>query len=103
MLLDAGLGLQANRIFWPVGKRTAQKIVETTGSRGVDVIYSSSQDGLKYGYQVCLADFGRFIEVGATQELSGQGYDPKECRSNTTFSSVDLDILIEKRPALATR
>ena len=102
-LLDRGLGLEADHIFWPLGKRTAQQIRDTTNGRGIDVIYSYSNESLTNSCQHCLAAFGRLIELRSSGNSKAHVQDLLGFPSNATFSSIDLNILIAERPTTAAR
>ena len=73
-LFDQGLGLKADNIFWPHGKRTAQQIHDFTSGKGVDVVYSYSNERSTNGCQRCLAAFGRFIELISSGDSKAQNH-----------------------------
>lgn len=97
-LLDGGVRIEPNHIFWPRGKHTVRRICDTMSSDGFDVIYSVSKDGLTYGCPRYLAAFGRWLELGSAGEHNLKGLS-----ANATFSSIDLCNLAEEKPAIVAR
>ncbi|KAM0134678.1 hypothetical protein ACHAO1_005597 [Botrytis cinerea] len=77
-----------------------------TNGRGVDVVISSlSGEALRCSWE-CLATLGRFIEVGKKDILSSSisafgGFPMQTFARNTSFSCVDLTIVLKTSPALA--
>lgn len=81
-------------------------IKRMTNGRGVDVVISSlSGEALRCSWE-CLATLGRFIEVGKKDILSSSisafgGFPMQTFARNTSFSCVDLTIVLKTSPALA--
>jgi D-arabinose 1-dehydrogenase-like Zn-dependent alcohol dehydrogenase len=80
-----------------------ETIKETTSGHYVDVILGTGS-GDEFGEWLrCLAPAGRFIDVGRVDVQNHASLALEVLKSNATFSSFDLGILIEDKPTLCGR
>lgn len=81
-------------------------IMRMTNGRGVDVVVNSlSGEALRCSWE-CVATLGRFVEVGKRDILSSSisalgGLPMQPFAKNTTFSCVDITVVLRTSPALA--
>ncbi|KAF5620208.1 polyketide synthase [Fusarium sp. NRRL 52700] len=68
-------------------------IMKATGGRGVDVILNSLVGDLMHDSWRCLADFGRFVEVGKRELVDAGKLDMSVFLRNATFTAFDLSEL----------
>ncbi|KAK7738594.1 Type I Iterative PKS [Diatrype stigma] len=95
------LGVPESHIF---NSREASSFVKgihaATGGRGVDVIINSLVgDMLHDSWERCLADFGRFVEIGKRELLDAGRLDMRAFLRNVTFTAFDLSELFYSRDA----
>src|SRR5690606_29154769 len=75
-------------------------VMAATDGRGVDVILNSLTGELLHESWACLAEFGRFVEIGKRDVLDAGRLDMGVLSRSTTFTAFDLSQLIEsKSPA----
>ena len=96
------LGIPPDRVFSSRGLSFDKGIKRVTHGRGVDVIVNSlAGEGLRRSW-MCLAPYGRFIEVGKKDLLSNSGLDMKPFLKNTMFAGVNLeDMMISDPPRVS--
>ena len=71
-----------------------------TNGIGVDVILNClAGEGLQVSWR-CLADFGRFVEIGKRDLVQNNRLEMNSFTKAVTFSAVDLGLLAEKRPLM---
>lgn len=70
-----------------------------TSGRGVDVVLNSLAGDLLRESWDCVAHFGRFVEIGKRDISSNTRLEMSKFAYNATFSSVDLSVLADERPA----
>ncbi|OJD33820.1 polyketide synthase [Diplodia corticola] len=91
VLVDA-CGVRADRVFGSRGDRAFARAVErATGGRGVDVVLNSlggESRRLSWG---CLAEFGRFLDIG-----DWDGLDVLPSLKNRSYFRIDLYELVKK-------
>ena len=88
------LGIDPAHIFSSRDASFVQGIMEATSHRGVDVIINSLVGDLMHdGWQSCLADFGRFVEIGKRELLDAGRLDMRAFLRNSTFTAFDLSEL----------
>lgn len=92
-----------DRIFYSRSAEFGPAIRFATAGEGVDVVINSLAGDLLRESWECLAPFGRFIEIGKRDITSNTRLEMAKFDNNVTFSSVDLTILAEKRPAVMSR
>lgn len=88
------LGVAPAHIFSSRDASFVQGIMAATGRRGVDVIINSLVGDLMHdGWQSCLADFGRFVEIGKRELLDAGRLDMRVFLRNATFTAFDMSEL----------
>ena len=90
-------------IFFSRDTSFARGINKATGGQGVDVVLNSlTGDALRATFET-LAPFGRFVELGKRDIVQNAQLEMAHFDYNVSFSSVDLTLIIKKRPALLQR
>lgn len=102
-LLVKKFGIDPSRIFNSRHQSSLEEIMMASGRRGIDVILCSSPGDLMHETWRCIAPFGRFIEVGRTNVLGCSKLSMDVFKRNATFSSFDVTMLYEEKPALYRR
>ncbi|KAJ8131779.1 hypothetical protein O1611_g1844 [Lasiodiplodia mahajangana] len=93
--LVAELGLPASHIFSSRDTSFSDRILELTGGRGVDIIVNSLTGDLMHAsWENCLAEFGRFIEVGKRELFDAGRLNMRGFLRSATFTAFDLEDLI---------
>lgn len=88
------LGVPSAHIFSSRDASFVQGITEATGGRGVDVILNSLVGDLMHNsWEGCLADFGRFVEVGKRELIDAGRLDMRAFLKSSTFTAFDLSEL----------
>ena len=102
-VLVESFGIPRSRIFSSRDASAPSKLWDATGGAGIDVILSSSSgEYLKETWR-CVAPMGRFVEIGRLDVL-GHGELPLGVfQRNATFTSFDLGLVSEQKPALFAR
>ncbi|KAG8531947.1 Type I Iterative PKS [Bacidia gigantensis] len=102
LLMDT-YDIKEDHIFYSRDTSFADGIKRVTGGRGVDVVLNSlSDEGLRESWE-CVADFGRFIEIGR-KDIDARGSLPMHpFIKNLSFIGVDLAGIAEQRPAVGHR
>lgn len=81
----------------------ADKILQDTAGKGVDIVLNSlSGKGIIQSVR-CLAPFGRFIEIGKADIYKDSKLALKRFGNNLSYFAVDLDRLMLQKPALGKR
>ncbi|CAH0054521.1 unnamed protein product [Clonostachys solani] len=93
--LTEHFGLRAENIFNSREAGFAVGIKQATNGRGVDVIINSLVGELLHEGWECLADFGRFVEIGKKDILDAGRLNMEGFARGTTFTAFDLQNLIE--------
>ena len=92
------LGVAPSHIFSSRDASFVQGIMAATSRRGVDVIINSLVGDLMHdGWQSCLADFGRFVEIGKRELLDAGRLDMRVFLRNATFTAFDLSELFHAK------
>ncbi|KAK6210523.1 hypothetical protein LQW54_006131 [Pestalotiopsis sp. IQ-011] len=88
------LGVPPAHIFSSRDPEFIQGIADATNGRGVDVIVNSLVGDLMHDtWQSCLADFGRFVEIGKRELIDAGRLDMRVFLRNATFTAFDLSEL----------
>ncbi|KAI2464934.1 putative polyketide synthase [Annulohypoxylon bovei var. microspora] len=95
-LID-NFGLRADHIFNSRDSSFVAGIKAVTAGRGVDVILNSLVGELLHESWECLADFGRFIEIGKRDIVDGGNLNMQGFSHGTTFTAFDLSMLAESK------
>ncbi|KAJ6780522.1 hypothetical protein PWT90_09456 [Aphanocladium album] len=97
-LLISQYGIQEERIFSSRCSGFGSAIQDATKGEGVSVALNSLTGDLLRETWSCIAEFGRFIEIGKRDITWNTRLDMDQFDKNVTFSSVDLTLLGAKRP-----
>ncbi|KAF5975014.1 polyketide synthase [Fusarium coicis] len=87
------LSVPSSHIFNSRDSTFVQGIMKATDGRGVDVILNSLVGDLMHDSWRCLADFGRFVEVGKRELVDVGKLDMSVFLRNATFTAFDLSEL----------
>lgn len=99
-LLVKEFGIAPSRIFNSRKQSSINEILKATGRKGIDVVLCSSPGELMHETWRCIAPLGRFIEVGRTNIVGGSKLSMEVFKRNATFSSFDISLVYEQKPAL---
>jgi NADPH:quinone reductase-like Zn-dependent oxidoreductase/acyl carrier protein len=78
----------------------ADAVIEATGRRGVDVVLNSlAAEAIPMGLS-CLAEFGRFIEIGKRDIYQNARIPLRPLRRNASFHVVAMDAIFSRDQAL---
>ncbi|KAK7936648.1 polyketide synthase [Apiospora aurea] len=88
--LTQELGIEASHIFNSRDESFVAGLLEATGGRGVDVMINSLTGDLLHAGWRCLANFGRFVEVGKRDLQDAGKLDMDIFLRNATFTAFDL-------------
>ncbi|KAI1142779.1 polyketide synthase [Hypoxylon sp. FL0543] len=91
--LTRGYGVPEAHIFNSRDVSFASNIAKATGGRGVDVIINSLTGDLMHESWNCIADFGRFIEIGKRELVDAGKLNMRTFLRNATFTAFDLSDL----------
>jgi acyl transferase domain-containing protein/NADPH:quinone reductase-like Zn-dependent oxidoreductase/SAM-dependent methyltransferase/aryl carrier-like protein len=78
----------------------ADEVMAITGGRGVDVVLNSLAGAAIPKGLACLADYGRFLEIGKRDIYGNSRIGLKPFRKNLSFFAIDLDRAMRERPAV---
>ncbi|KAF2705174.1 BcPKS8, polyketide synthase [Pleomassaria siparia CBS 279.74] len=97
-------GIAEEHIFFNGTDAFSPAVREATESVGVDVIINtfSSGEPLRATW-ACLANFGRFVNIGERDSSSNKGLDMIQCEKSPSVFSVDIAALALSRPQLLRR
>uniref|UniRef100_A0A8H7NCH8 Carrier domain-containing protein n=1 Tax=Bionectria ochroleuca TaxID=29856 RepID=A0A8H7NCH8_BIOOC len=84
------LALSAENIFNSRDSSFVDGVRAATNGRGVDVIINSLVGDLMHDSWDCIADFGRFVEVGKRELVDAGKLDMRVFLRNCTFTAFDL-------------
>ncbi|OTA57978.1 polyketide synthase [Hypoxylon sp. EC38] len=87
------LGIPPEHIFSSRDTSFAEGIRATTEDRGVDLIINSLVGDLMHASWNCLANFGRFVEIGKRELVDVGKLQMNVFLKNTTFTAFDLSEL----------
>ncbi|KAF7863846.1 hypothetical protein EAF04_006811 [Stromatinia cepivora] len=87
------LGVPAANIFNSRDTSFVDGIKSATNGRGVDLVLNSLIGDLMHASWDCLADFGRFIEIGKRELVDAGKLEMHMFLKNTTFTAFDLSEL----------
>lgn len=97
-LLISRYGIPEDHIFSSRSSGFAAAIHDATKGDGVSVALNSLTGDLLRETWSCIANFGRFIEIGKRDITWNMRLDMDQFDRNITFSSADLSLLAAKRP-----
>ncbi|TVP70860.1 MAG: SDR family NAD(P)-dependent oxidoreductase [Rhodobacteraceae bacterium] len=81
----------------------ADKVMDITGGKGVDVILNSLAGEAILKNLNILKPFGRFLEIGKRDLYDNSRIGLRPFRNNLSYFGIDADTLLIERPALAQR
>ncbi|KAI1076097.1 polyketide synthase-like protein [Whalleya microplaca] len=88
-------GLPASHIFSSRDASFVDGVLAMTGGRGVDVVINSLVGDLMHAsWDSCVANFGRFVEVGKRELTEAGRLDMCGVSRNATFTAFDMEALI---------
>lgn len=87
------LGVPASHIFSSRDPSFVEAVMQATGGRGVNVVINSLVGDLMHESWRCLAEFGRFVEIGKRELVDAGKLDMNVFLRNTTFTAFDLSEL----------
>ncbi|VUC32029.1 unnamed protein product [Clonostachys rosea] len=94
-------GIPEDHIFYSRNTTFAERVMRATGGKGVDVVLNSlSGDGLRASWE-CVAEWGRFIEIGKADIVGNSSLPMGGFARNVIFAAVDLYHLAISNPPLA--
>ncbi|KAF2642182.1 hypothetical protein P280DRAFT_425001 [Massarina eburnea CBS 473.64] len=98
--LKRELGVAEDRIWYARSNAFAENLRDATGGKGVDVVFNTVTEGpILRATWTCLADFGRFVNVGAGPfALRDTPLD-----NNATILPADINSLATRRPRALER
>ncbi|KAL2193905.1 polyketide synthase [Corynascus similis CBS 632.67] len=96
-------GIQPDHIFSSRNTSFAEKIMEMTRGKGVDVVLNSLAGTLLQESFNCLAPFGRFVELGKRDFELNNSLAMEAFTKAVSFSSVDIITLGERKPMQTNR
>ena len=92
-------GIPADHVFNSRDLAFAKGIMRMTNGKGVDMILNSlAGDALRKTWE-CIAQFGRFIEVGKKDILCNSGLEMNPFLRNVTFAGVNIEVSISYVPS----
>jgi NADPH:quinone reductase-like Zn-dependent oxidoreductase/malonyl CoA-acyl carrier protein transacylase/SAM-dependent methyltransferase len=97
-LIKEQFGIADENIFSSRTLAFGQGIQRRTKGRGVDIVLNSLSGEATRESQNCLAQFGRFVEVGKKDLLSNARMETQYLEKNATFSAVDLGMVAQHKP-----
>ncbi len=102
-LLMSQYGIPEDHIFYSRNNSFGPAIRQATGGYGVDVVLNSLAGDLLQETWSCIADFGRFIEIGKADIIQNNSLHMAPFVHNATFTSVDLALVQSRKPRLLRR
>jgi len=98
-VLKKEFGIAEDHIFNSRELSTPSKILAATNGAGIDVILCSAAGEAMQESWRAIAPMGRFIEVGRTDVLDHGKLNMEVFKRNATFSSFDLGLMNQQKPA----
>lgn len=91
-LLTKQYGIPVDRMFSTRNLSFAKGVMRITKGKGVDVIANSLEgEALRKTWE-CIAEFGRFLELGLRDIAANSGLDMAPFSKSVTFSSVNIHV-----------
>ena len=98
-MLEKEFDIPKDHVFNSRDLSTPSKILGATNGAGIDVILCSAAGEAMHESWRAIAPMGRFIEVGRTDVLGHGRLNMEVFKRNATFSSFDLGLMNQQRPA----
>lgn len=99
-LLITRYGIPKDHIFFSRDTSFEERIMSTTGGRGVDVVLSSTSGDIRRATWRCLAHFGRFVDLGKADILANNRLDMEPFNDNRIYAAIDVRTIALERPVL---
>jgi acyl transferase domain-containing protein/NADPH:quinone reductase-like Zn-dependent oxidoreductase/ubiquinone/menaquinone biosynthesis C-methylase UbiE len=96
-------GISESRIFSSRDVGFVEGIRKATSGKGVDIILNSLSGDLLHATWECIAEFGRFIELGKKDIRQQTRLNMNQFSKNVTFASADLTLIFRRNLPLAAR
>ncbi|KAI0427506.1 putative polyketide synthase [Xylaria sp. FL1042] len=91
--ISNSLGIPQSRVFNSRDESFVSGVMTATDRRGVDVVLNSLVGDLMHASWNCIANFGRFVEVGKRELVDAGKLDMSVFARNATFIAFDLSEL----------
>ena len=88
-------------IFYTKDDLLPNKIYQATRGQGVDVVMGPLTGESGADFSDCLAPFGRLVDICVGQQIKPIRAPSGDMATNVSRSSVDMDNLLKKKPAMA--
>lgn len=98
-MLEKEFDIPKDHVFNSRDVSTPSKILAATNGTGIDVILCSAAGEAMHESWRAIAPMGRFIEVGRTDVLDHGRLNMEVFKRNATFSSFDLGLMNQQKPA----
>lgn len=102
-LLRERYDIPESHIFSSRQATFVEGIRRLTGGMGVDVVLNSIAGESLYESFKCIAELGRFVELGKRDILANSRLDMETFNRSVTFASVDLTVVFHRNPGLGKR
>ena len=102
-ILVQQFGISRTRVFRTHDISTPSLILQATQQKGIDVILSSVAGDQMQEYWRCIAQLGRFIEVGRLDVHNSGKLSMEVFKRNATFASFDISLLFDQNPEVGQR
>ncbi|XP_014551034.1 hypothetical protein COCVIDRAFT_31369 [Bipolaris victoriae FI3] len=90
-LLMEQYGIPEDHIFSSRDTSFVKAVLRATNGRGVDLVLNSlAGEALRLSWTDCLANFGRFLEIGKADLFANTGLDMKPLLDNKSYIGVNL-------------
>lgn len=93
-MLTEQYGISPTKIFSSRDLTFAKGVMRVTKGRGIDVIVNSLEGEFLRSTWECIAEFGRFVEVGMRDILANSGLEMATFSKSVTFASVNIDVSV---------
>lgn len=94
-LLMERYGIEATHCFSSRHVSFAQRLLQATAGKGVDVVLNSLSGLALTETWRCIAPLGRFVEIGKRDMLASKNLPMDPFQRNVSYSSVDLGVLYD--------
>lgn len=101
--ITSDYGIPNDHIFSSDDLSFARGIMRETKGAGVDVIFNTLTGEALQESLSCIAPFGRFIEASSKSSRNTTTIELNSLQHNVTMSSIDMSLLIQRRPKLVRR
>ncbi|KAL8659558.1 MAG: hypothetical protein Q9202_007068 [Teloschistes flavicans] len=96
-------GIAEDHIFSSRDTTFVKELMDKTNRRGVDVVLNSSAGDILHQSWQCLAQLGRFIEIGKRDIVLNSNLEMEKFADSVSFISIDLGVIMEAKPHLIRR